>query len=234
MSNTIYHRGRLRNMLAWLRHMLRTAPPPQDAEAMLQVLKLSARVMQARHPEAAKQLEASADAFQRAVALTRQHADQPTNDELTAILSNARLDIQDQFTAQMDLSKAILTAVRGTEAAVGELRATFHRELSALGEQVSHNVGRLDDHAALLDKHGAAIQSFYESREASRQRHDQNDESRKRIEEKVDGVAGRLDAFIARIDALIASNPVPDDERDRILDFVRTLMAREAGDHAGG
>jgi chromosome segregation ATPase len=142
--DTIRHRSATGNMWAWLKHMVRTPPPPQDAEALYGALQLLARVMKARNPEAAAQLEASADAFNQAIKLTRRHGDVPTNDELTAILSHARLDMQDQFSAQMDLSKSILTAVRGTEAAVGELRATFH----AFGERITDVEGRMDQSEA--------------------------------------------------------------------------------------
>lgn len=92
-----------------------------------------------------------------------------------------------------------------------------YTQLGTIGERVTSNEARLDEH-------DAAIQSFRQSRDESKA-------ERKEIRDDVAALAGRLDAFMERIDALIADSPVIEPaERNRILDFVRKLMAREAGD----
>jgi chromosome segregation ATPase len=224
-------------MLAWFRHMLRTAPPPQDAEAMLQVLRLSAARLKARNPEAAAKLEQSADNFSQAVRLTRQHGDAPTNDQLSVILSSAHLDIQEQFSDLLDTQKQILVIVqdgntqqeqRGSrlEAALVEAQATFRTGMSALGEQVSNNEGRITAVEGRMDRSENDRRAIHkELADASRERATMSDTLAR--------VETGLAQLIARHDERLKRAGLTEEQIPEFVDLLRDLKrSREAGDDA--
>lgn len=227
-------------MINWFRRHLGLAPIAQSSTELVSVLRAAAAIE--RDPVVQDKYRMSADALDDAIRKTMQHGDVPTKDALTVVLMRAELDLRDQLGAQMELSKEMYQFMQQSdkrqEAALQRAQATFHDGLSAIGEQVTGLQTTVGEHSALLQKHSAAIASFYESREASRQRHDASDASRGRIEGKVDTLAKDFSDFRDEIRALIASARKPE-EVERLVGMIErheTILtaSRPESDDGGG
>lgn len=136
------HRPQLPTSSAELAEALRTAAQFADSES------------------AKLEYQAAADALDRAITHTRQHGDEPTRDALAYALGRAELNLKDQMSELIEVSKEMLLSVQGLEkgqseqgAAVGALRAEFQ----SFGENLSDRIGGLEDRMDSSEKDRAQI-----------------------------------------------------------------------------
>jgi hypothetical protein len=135
-----------------------------------------------------------------------------TNEMISQLVADSRQD-RDERTKYIAANTAALEGLHL------KMEAGF-QAINAIGERVTQNEARLDEH-------DAALADFRASRARSMARHD-------KTQAQLTELAARLDAFMQRIEALIAENPVTDPaERAAMIEHIRRGMAREAGDERG-
>src|SRR5215207_7422892 len=107
---------------------------PTSSAELSEVLRAAAPF--ADTDEARQEYLAAADALDRAITITRQHGDEPTRDALAYALGRAELNLKDQLSELIEVSKDTHLLVQGQGAAVESLRAEFHVVMSQVGERL--------------------------------------------------------------------------------------------------
>lgn len=177
------HRPQLPSSSAELAEALRAAAPFADSD------------------DARQEYLAAADALDRAITITRQHGDEPTRDALAYALGRAELNLKDQLSELIEVSKDTHLLVQGQGAAVESLRAEFHNGIQAVGERLTDVEGRTMQLETTVAAHEQSRVQSVEERRQLRMDMDESKQHRARLQQALE----QIDARLAAIEQLLAA-----------------------------
>lgn len=129
---------------------------------------------------------AAADALDRAIAQTRAHGDEPTRDALAYALGRAELNLKDQLSELIEVSKETQMLIQGQGAAITGLRAEFHDGMQAFGERLNDVETRTDALERTVAGHSQSRDQSIQDRRLLRQDMDASKQHRAQIQARLD------------------------------------------------
>jgi hypothetical protein len=152
----------------------------------------------------------AADALDRAITYTNHHGDEPTRDALAYALGRAELNLKDQMTELIDISKDTHIIVQGVQITVqgvekeqseqGAAVVALRAEFLTFGETVSSRMLDIEAHAVALEArvtaHDQSRDQSIEDRRLLRQDMNESQAHRARIQSRLDTELPAISAAI--------------------------------------
>ncbi len=189
-------------MMDWFKRRAWPRLPVSSAE-IAEVLRAAAPF--ADTDETRAEYIAAADALDRVITQTRRHGSEPTRDALAYALGRAELNMKDQISELIEVSKETHLLVQGVHTAqaeqgavVFELRAGFQ----SVGERITDNTLRIADLEKKTAEHDRTRDQSIEDRRLLRQDMDESKAHRTRIQRTLD----ELNEAIARIELQLSEH----------------------------
>lgn len=148
----------------------------------------------------------AADALDRAITHTRQHGDEPTRDALAYALGRAELNLKDQMSELIEVTKEIhinVQDVQATQTEQGAVVFALRAEFQQVGERLNDVEGRTAQLEATVAEHSQSRDRSIEDRGLLRQDMDESKAHRARLQTGQEAMNQRLDTALPAIEAAI-------------------------------